>query len=136
MKDETQDIRWKQRFVLFRKAYVLLEQTIAINNPSEAERAGLIQFFELAFELAWKVLKDNCEDEGFIANSPRETIKLAFQSGLIMDGHLWMEALKDLKLTVHTYEEKIAIAEEEKIRNSYFPVLAKLFHDFSKKASQ
>ena len=81
-------------------------------------------------------MKDDCEDEGFIANSPRETIKQAFQSGLIMDGHLWMEALKDRKLTVHTYEEKIAIAVEEKIRNSYFPVLAKLFHDFSKKASQ
>ena len=57
MKDETQDIRWKQRFVHFRKAYVLLEQTIAINNPSEAERAGLIQFFEMAFELAMESIE-------------------------------------------------------------------------------
>ena len=131
-----EDIRWKQRFVHFSKAYILLEQTIAIKKPSEAERAGLIQFFEMAFELAWKVLKDNLEEEGFVPKSPRETIKLAFQSGLITDGHLWMEALKDRNLTVHTYEEKIAIAVEEKIRNFYFPVLAKLFHDFRKKASQ
>ncbi len=136
MKDEKQDIRWKQRFVHFSKAYILLEQTVAIKKPSLAERAGMIQFFEMAFELAWKVLKDTLEEEGFLPKSPRETIKLAFQSGLIMDGHIWMEALKDRNLTVHTYEEKIAIAVEEKIRNSYFPVLAKLFQDFSKKAHQ
>ena len=135
MKDEKQDIRWKQRFVHFSKAYNLLEQTIAIEGPSEAERAGLIQFFEMAFELAWKVLKDYLEEEGFVPVSPRETIKQAFQSGLIMDGHLWMEALKDRNLTVHTYEEKIAIAVEERIRNAYFPILEKLFQDFSKKAS-
>jgi nucleotidyltransferase substrate binding protein (TIGR01987 family) len=136
MGDEKQDIRWKQRFVHFKKAYALLEQTIAIEGPSEAERAGLIQFFEMSFELAWKVLKDYLEEEGFVPVSPRETIKLAFQSGFIVDGHLWVEALKDRNLTVHTYEEKIAIAVEKKIRDFYFPVLKKLFHDFSKKADQ
>ena len=130
------DIRWKQRLVHFSKAYRLLEQTIAIERPSEAERAGLIQFFEMSFELAWKVLKDYLGEEGFSPASPRETIKLAFQSGLIVDGHLWMEALKDRNLTVHTYEEKIAIAVEKKIRDFYFPFLRKLFHDFSKKAGQ
>jgi len=66
MEDEKQDIRWKQRFVYFSKAFKLLEQTIAIKKPSEAERAGLIQFFKMAFELAWKVLKDNLEEEGFM----------------------------------------------------------------------
>jgi len=51
-----QYIRWKQRFVHFRKAFSLLEQTMTIKQPSDAERAGLIQFFEMSFELAWKVL--------------------------------------------------------------------------------
>jgi hypothetical protein len=63
--DNSQDIRWKQRFVHFRKAFLLLEQTMTIAHPSEAERAGLIQFFEMSFELAWKVLKDCLEAEGF-----------------------------------------------------------------------
>jgi nucleotidyltransferase substrate binding protein (TIGR01987 family) len=76
------------------------------------------------------------EEEGYSLASPRETIKLAFQSGPIVDGHLWMEALKDRNLTVHTCEEKIAIAVEKKIRDFYFPVLEKLFHDFSEKADQ
>jgi nucleotidyltransferase substrate binding protein (TIGR01987 family) len=88
----------------------------------------------MSFELAWKVLKDYLEEEGFCAVSPRETIKQAFQAGLIADGRIWMEALQDRNLTVHTYEEKIAIAVEKKIRDAYYPALAALFQDFSEKA--
>ena len=131
--DDNQDIRWKQRFVHFQKAFLLLEQTMAIEHPSDAERAGLIQFFEMSFELAWKVLKDYLEEEGFSIVSPRDTIKQAFQAGLLDDGHVWIEALKDRNLTVHTYEEKIALAVEEKIRYSYFPALLTLSRKFSSK---
>ncbi len=134
MNDKNLDIRWKQRFSHYKKAFALLEQTMTIEAPSDAERAGLIQFFEMCLELAWKVLKDYLEEEGFRVASPREAVKQAFQAGLISDGHVWMEALKDRNLTVHTYEEKIALAVEEKIRSSYFPALAALFRDFSEKA--
>jgi nucleotidyltransferase substrate binding protein (TIGR01987 family) len=132
MKDE--DVRWKQRFAHFKKAFHLLEQTMTIENPSDAERAGLIQFFEMAFELAWKVLKDYLEAEGFTVQSPRDTIKQAYQAGLLEDGHIWMEALQDRNLTVHTYEEKIALAVEHKIRKNYFPALLTLLSQFEKKA--
>ncbi len=127
MDDKKMDIRWKQRFAHYKKAYALLEQTIDIEDPSDAERAGLIQFFEMTFELAWKVLKDFLEEEGFRVISPRDTVKQAFQAGLIADGHTWLEALQDRNLPVHTYEEKIAIAVEKKIRNAYFPALSQLF---------
>ena len=130
---DNQDIRWQQRFVHFQKAFRLLEQTMTIEHPSDAERAGLIQFFEMSFELAWKVLKDYLEAEGFTVESPRDAIKQAFQAGLLEDGHVWMEALKDRNLTVHTYEEKIALAVEEKIRNSYFPALLILLRQFESK---
>jgi len=131
MKDEfQQDIRWKQRFSHFRKAFILLERTLVIEHPSDAERAGLIQFFEMSFELAWKVLKDYLEREGFVVNSPRSAIKQAFQSGLLEDGHVWMEALTDRNLTVHTYEEEIALAVERKIRDVYFPALLNLKNQF------
>lgn len=131
--ESNQDIRWKQRFVHFRKAFSLLEQTMTIEQPSDAERAGLIQFFEMSFELAWKVLKDYLEEEGFIVSSPRDTIKQAFQAGLLEDGHVWIEALKDRNLTVHTYEEKIAVAVEQKIRDAYFPALSSLFQTLKSK---
>jgi len=131
--DGLQDVRWKQRFVHFRKAFVLLEQTMTIEHPSDAERAGLIQFFEMAFELSWKVLKDYLEEEGFTVQSPRDTLKQAFQAGLLENGHVWMEALNDRNLTVQTYEEKIAIAVEQKIRDAYFPALLTLFQTFEAK---
>lgn len=81
--DDNPDIRWKQRFVHFRKAFLLLEQTMTIEHPSDAERAGLIHFFEMSFELAWKVLKDYLEEKGFTVASPRDAIKQAFQAGLL-----------------------------------------------------
>ena len=99
------EIRWKQRFVNFEKAFQTLERTVVIENPSEAERGGLIQFFEVAFELSWKTLKDYLEAGGFQVKSPREVLKQAFQSGIIQDGHAWMEALEDRNLTAHTYNE-------------------------------
>lgn len=125
--DNSQDIRWKQRYAHFQKAFRLLEQTIAIAHPSDAERAGLIQFFEMSFELAWKMLKDYLELEGFNVISPRETLKQAFQAGLLDDGHVWLEALTDRNLTVQTYEESIALAVEQSIRSRYYPALKALY---------
>ncbi len=133
--DENQDIRWRQSFSHFQKAFCLLEQTMAIAHPSEAERAGLIQFFEMSFELAWKVLKDYLEAEGYTVVSPRDAIKQAFQAGFLDDGKVWLEALQDRNLTVHTYEEKIAEAVELKIRTSYFPALLTMSRSFAAKVS-
>ena len=131
-----QDIRWKQRFVHFQKAFSLLEETLLIPQPSNAERAGLIQFFEISFELAWKVLKDYLEEEGFTVVTPRDAIKQAFQAGLLDEGHVWIDALKDRNLTVHTYEEKIALAVEQKIRSAYFPALYRFSQTFDLKTDR
>lgn len=128
---EINDIRWKQRFQNFARAFTLLEQAIGIDAPSEVERAGLIQFFEMSFELAWKLLKDYLEVEGFTINSPRDALKQAFQAHLIEDGHIWIDALQDRNLTTHTYDEATAIVVENKIRHAYYPVLVKLYQDFS-----
>ncbi|MBT3879636.1 MAG: nucleotidyltransferase [Candidatus Scalindua sp.] len=127
---DNQDIRWIQRFQNFEKAFLLLRETVQIESPSVVERAGLIQFFEMTFELAWKLLKDYEEEEGFEVKSPRDAIKQAFQANLIIAGHTWIDALEDRNLTSHTYHEKIAVEVEEKIRNKYFPVLEKLYIDF------
>ena len=90
MMDEFKDIRWKQRFENFDKAYKLLEKYSTKKKLSELEQAGIIQFFEMTFELGWKVLKDYLESDGYIVKSPRETIKQAFQNEIINDGHIWM----------------------------------------------
>lgn len=127
------DNRWQQRFEQFEKAYLLLQQAIAIEKPSIVERAGLIQFFEMAFELAWKLLKDFEEQEGFTVKSPRDAIKQAFQADIIKRGHEWIAALEDRNLTTHTYNETIALQVEEKIRCCYFICLQELHRDFNSK---
>ncbi|MGG7141870.1 nucleotidyltransferase substrate binding protein [Clostridium nigeriense] len=126
--DELKEIRWKQRFENFNKSYTLLDKYSKKEDLSELEQAGIIQFFEMTFELAWKVLKDYLESEGYIVKSPRETIKQAFQIGLINDGHIWMEALTVRNLTTYTYDENLVKKLISDIINIYFPEL-KLLHE-------
>lgn len=136
MSNDHKDIRWRQRFQNFEKSYLQLNRTLDIIKPSEAERAGLVQFFEITFELAWKLLKDYLEEQGFIVKSPKETIKQAFQVNLIEQGHTWIDALADRNLTTHTYDEKTAIAVETKIRNDYSPLLKDLYFRFKDKSEK
>lgn len=126
--DELKDIRWKQRFENFNKVYILLEKYSKERNLSELEQAGIIQFFEMTFELAWKVLKDYLEKDGFIVKSPREAIKQAFQNDLINDGHIWIEALANRNLITHTYDSELANKIVQEIVNRYFPEI-KIMHD-------
>lgn len=127
------DTRWIQRFSNFERAFLLLQSALKIEHPSIIERAGLIQFFEMSFELSWKLLKDYEETEGFIIKTPREAIKQAFQSGLISNGHEWIDALQDRNLTAHTYNENTAIAVEAKIRDKYFQLLLEIYEYFQNK---
>ena len=127
------DIRWIQRFSNFERAFLLLQDSLKTEQLSILERAGLIQFFEMTFELSWKLLKDYEETEGFIVKTPREAIKQAFQSGLINNGHDWIDALQDRNLTAHTYNEETAIAVETKIRAKYFQLLLEIYEYFKNK---
>ena len=53
-------------------------------------------------------MKDYLEFQQLIVKSPREVIKQAYQIELIDDGHIWIDALTDRNLTVHTYNEQLA----------------------------
>jgi len=86
------DIRWKQRFQNFEKTLNHIKDAMDINEPDAIQRAGLIQFFQMCFELSWNLMKDYLEGEGFVEiKSPRDSIKKAFETGLISDGHGWAQ---------------------------------------------
>lgn len=127
------DTRWIQRYSNFESAFLLLSDALKVENPSVLERAGLIQFFEMAFELSWKILKDYELAEGVIAKSPREVIKQAHLIGLISEGHAWIDALDDRNLTAHTYREEIAQTIEQRIRKRYYFLIAALYKTFQTK---
>lgn len=121
------DIRWKQRLSNFQKSLGHLADAIEIENPSVVEQAGIIQFFEMSFELAWKTLKDYLEEQGFVdVKSPRATIKKSFEIELVDDGHAWLEALANRNLATHTYDDETAKELYILICESYFPLLESL----------
>ncbi len=75
-------------------------------------------------------MKDYMEFQGYDVNSPRQAIKYAFTAGLIENGTQWLEALTDRNLTVHTYDEAMADAVYEKIKNQYSPLIVSLYNKF------
>ena len=130
--DNYKEIRWKQRFQNFEQSYKLLARYINKSIETELERAGIIQLFEISFELSWKLMKDYLEAEQFQIKSPREAVKQAFQIGLIDKGDIWINALEDRNLTVHTYDEKLAQKMVKDITETYFPELKKLYEKLIK----
>ena len=129
------DIRWKQRFFNYDKAFSELSSAVARESYDKLSQAGLIQMFELTFERAWKTLKDKLEYDGLKATSPRDTLKIAFQNGYIQNGELWIEALDNRNLLAHTYDEAKSNEAKDLIREKYFFLLKDL-HQYLKKESK
>ena len=77
--------RCRQRFTNFSKSLTHLGSVASKTTLSDVEKAGMIQFFEVAFELSWKLMKDYLLAEGYDVKSPRESIKTALDYGLIAD---------------------------------------------------
>jgi len=125
--------RCRQRFSNYEKSLGHLKLTVEKDSLNEIEKAGLIQFFEVTFELAWKVMKDFLTAEGFEVKSPRSSIKTAFEYGLLEDGALWLEALEKRNLASHTYDDQILDELEELIINSYYPILEEFKEAIKKK---
>ncbi|TKB87799.1 MAG: nucleotidyltransferase [Nitrospira sp.] len=81
----------------------------ALAQPvNEFVRDSAIQRFEFTFELFWKSLKGYAEESGVEAYSPRDSLRTAFQLGVIQENSDWFQMLQDRNLTSHTYNEVTA----------------------------
>ena len=118
--------RLNQRFQNFSKSLQLLEDALEIENPSITEQAGIIQFHEMTFELAWKCLKDYFQEQGLDEKYPRGVIKTGIEKEILSDGKTWIQALNDRNLTSHLYDEQAAMEAANAIRNTYTPLLVEL----------
>lgn len=119
------EIRYKQRLQNFQKAMVSLSNACKEEVYSELERAGLIKVFEVAFELAWKTLKDLLFYEGYEEKSPRSVIRKAFAAGYLSEEatERLLEALDKRNLLSHTYDEGTAEEAVELITKRFEPAL-------------
>jgi nucleotidyltransferase substrate binding protein (TIGR01987 family) len=124
------DIRWKQRFQNFDRAFTLLTSALeeGATNLNLLEKEGVVQRFEYSFELAWKTIKDYLENSGVIFTivAPRQVLKGAFAAKLIADGQVWIDMLDHRNLLSHTYS--IVSFEEAigAIQARYLPAMAVL----------
>ena len=91
------------------------------------EIAGLVQSFEFTFELGWKTIKDYLYEQGIDTQYPRQTIKEAFKTSIITDGHEWMEMLEKRNELSHTYNNDVAQQAVEKIVHHYYPAIDKVY---------
>jgi len=127
--DKNPDIRWKQRFNSFRKAFVQLANAVQIaknRDLSDLEKQGLIQAFEFTHELAWKTLKDFLEASGESGiYGSKDATRKAYAAGLIDVGEIWMDMIQNRNRSSHTYNEAIANSIVEIILAEYFDAFAK-----------
>jgi len=125
-----EDIRWKQRFQNYKKALVTLKNAVELaaeRNLTDLEKQGTIQGFEFTFELAWNVMKDYLEEQGITGIiGSKNAIRHAFNKGLIEDGEVWMDMVKDRNLASHIYDEETAEGLFVAIKNIYYVEFNKL----------
>jgi nucleotidyltransferase substrate binding protein (TIGR01987 family) len=128
---EDKDIRWKQRFDNFNKAFHRLKEAMEATDLNELERNGLVQRFEFTLELSWKVLRDFLEYKGFsFKPSPKDTFREAFSAGYINYAQVLIDGLDIRNELSHDYSGEKFERCEEFLRNSIFPALKSLYHFF------
>lgn len=132
-----EDIRWIQRFSNYRKTLVKFNQAIEIismqldlgEEVDELLEEGLIQRFEYTHELAWKVMKDYAEYQGYTdIQGSRDAFRKSLEMGIIDDAR-WMDSIKDRKLTSHNYDDQTV----QSILCAIINVYALLFNAFEEK---
>lgn len=97
------------------------------------EKQGLIQAFEFIHELAWNLLKDHLEYQGYQnIKGSRDAIREAFRVGLIEDGEAWMDTIKARNITLHVYDESMVEEIFEVIVEKYADLFNKLKETFEK----
>ncbi len=136
----TEDIRWKQRFSNFLRAMENLRRAVDLARSrelSELEQQGLIQSFEFTHELAWNVLKDFLESEGYVdLPGSRTATRIAFENGLISDGSTWMEMIQDRNYTSHTYNMATANLIVGHIISKYYGAFEEMERGFRTRQSE
>jgi len=134
------DVRWKQRFNNYLKAFLTLTEAVQLAQTrtlSRLEQQGLIQGFEFTHELAWNVLKDYLENKGISGLiGLKDATRSAFKNGLIGHGEDWMKMIEARNLSSHTYNLETAQEIADDIIGRFYPAFEEMAETFAQLSEQ
>lgn len=93
------------------KDLIKLKEEMAIlvvkDSLTTAEKAGLIKFFELSYELSWKTIKRVLllHKSIDVRSGTKDIFREAAKAGYIDNPELWFGFIEDRNETVHAYNE-------------------------------
>ena len=134
MTTNNNDTRWIQRLSNYDKALERLSKAADIlstnkmlgDDVDDLLKEGLVQRFEYTQELAWKVMKDYEEYQGYSnIQGSRDAIRLALSIGIISD-RAWMDTIAARNLMSHCYDEEEFVMTYEKITSVFVPLFRDL----------
>ena len=104
------DKKFIKRYESFQKSLNALSEAKERDLTDSFVLSGTSAKFSITFDLSWKVMKDILVQHyaitDFVAGSPREILRKAFQAELITDD-IWMEMLSVRNRLTHDYDGDI-----------------------------
>jgi len=97
----------------FVKSVGNLREVLGKIKATQTDRAvyrdSAIQRFEIAFDLAWKTLREKLRTAyGIDAPSPKKCFQEAFKQGIIDNDTIWIDMTDMRNETTHAYNESFA----------------------------
>lgn len=95
---------------------------------NELERAGFVQSYEVAWDLAWKLMADFLRFSGQTVefNTPKQVIRAAFDAHIIAEGQLWVDATNLRNQLSHIYDEERTLRALDEIADVFLPLMVAL----------
>ena len=127
-KEQMEQKRYRNRFQSFEKSLASLEEARTRDLTDTFVISGTVQKFCLTFDISWKVMKDIVvgyhKIESFASGSPRETLQISAQLGLI-SGDIWIRMLLERNELTHDYDGSLEKEAAKRIVDWYLPVFEK-----------
>jgi len=93
----------------FEKAVSRLQEVLNIKEKNKIIRDSAIKRFEIAFDVAWKVIKTFLEEKkGTVCHSPKDCFRQAYEQNIVEYDDFWLEMTDYRNNTAHTYKEELA----------------------------
>ena len=102
--------KYMRRFQSYKNSLKSLSEARERDMSDSFVLSGTSAKFNITFDLAWKTMKDILIEHyaitDFVAGSPREVLRKAFQAGMIT-GDVWMQMPEVRNRLTHYYDGEI-----------------------------